>query len=117
MEELTYGKGNRALKQVAQIGCGAFYGDIQDPSRCLPVCPIVGYCFSRRVGLDLLTSIPTLQFCDSVILLLGTEVWSVRDSYCFDFEKSLDVTSCCLSAAEGRIEQSCRADKKTFSYS
>ena len=43
VEEL-YGKGDRALEQVAQRGSGvSFYGDLQDPSGCLPVQPIVGY--------------------------------------------------------------------------
>jgi len=43
-EELLYGKGDGALKQVAQRGCGVFFcGDIQDPAGCLPAQPIVGY--------------------------------------------------------------------------
>ena len=37
MEEL-YSKGDGALKQVAQRGCGvSFLGDVQDMSGCLPV--------------------------------------------------------------------------------
>jgi len=43
VEEL-YSKGDRALEQVTQRDCGvSFYGDIQDPSKCLPVQPIAGY--------------------------------------------------------------------------
>ena len=38
MRELLYGKGDRALEQAAQRGCGvSFYGDIQDLSGHLPV--------------------------------------------------------------------------------
>jgi len=37
-----YSKGDRALEHVAQRGFGvSFYGDIQDPSGCLSVRPIV----------------------------------------------------------------------------
>ena len=42
VEELLYGKGDGALEQAAQRGCGvSFYGYIQDPPG--PVCLIVGY--------------------------------------------------------------------------
>ena len=38
------GKGDRALEQVAQRGCGvSFYGGIQDPAGCLPVQTMVGH--------------------------------------------------------------------------
>ena len=38
----------------------SFYGDIQDPSVCLPVQPIVGYQLRQGIGLDaLLRSFPT----------------------------------------------------------
>ena len=43
VEELLYSKGNRALEQVAQRGCGVSSGDIQHPSGCRPVRPIVRY--------------------------------------------------------------------------
>jgi len=37
VEELLYGKGDRALKQVARRGCRvSIYGDIQDPAGCPP---------------------------------------------------------------------------------
>jgi len=46
MDELLYDKGEGALEQVAQRGCGVtFYGDVQDLFGCLPVQPIVGYLF------------------------------------------------------------------------
>ena len=44
VEELLYEKGDRALEQVAQRGCGvSFYRDVQDLSGCLPLRHIVGY--------------------------------------------------------------------------
>ena len=43
VEELLCSKGDGALEQVAQKGCGASYGNIQDLSGHLPVQPIVGY--------------------------------------------------------------------------
>jgi len=44
VEELLYGKGDKALAQVAQKGDGvSFYGDTQDPSGCLPVQPAVAF--------------------------------------------------------------------------
>jgi len=42
VEEL-YIKGDEALEQVAQRGCGVSCGDNQDPFGCLPVRPFVGY--------------------------------------------------------------------------
>lgn len=38
------GKNDGALEKVARRGCGvSIYGDIQEPSECLPVRPTVGY--------------------------------------------------------------------------
>jgi len=43
VEELLYGKDDRALEQVAQRGCGVYFNrDIQGLGGCLPVQPIVG---------------------------------------------------------------------------
>jgi len=51
VEELPYGKGDRAVEQVAQIGCGgSFYGDIEDLAGHLRNL-LYGTCFGRRVGL------------------------------------------------------------------
>ena len=58
--ELLHSKGERALEQAAQGGCGfSFSGDIQDLPGCLPVQPDVGDLFCRRAGLyDLWRSLP-----------------------------------------------------------
>ena len=43
MEELLSGKGDKVQEEIARSGCGVpFYGDIQDPSRCLLERPTVG---------------------------------------------------------------------------
>ena len=55
-----YDKGDGVLEQATQRGCVvSFYGDIQDPSGCLPVQPIVGYLLERGIGLDLLRFLQT----------------------------------------------------------
>jgi len=74
-EEL-YGKGDRALEQAAQRGWGvSIYGDIPDPSGPLPVQPIVAYCFRRGLELnDRLSSLPTLQFCETVKFVPDTDL-------------------------------------------
>jgi len=70
MKELLHSKGDRALEQAAQGGCGfSFSGDIQDPPGCLPVSPTTGSLLCRGFGLsDLWRSLsaPTvLSFCKS----------------------------------------------------
>jgi len=53
-EELLPSEGDRALKQVAQGGCGvSSSGDIQNPSGCGPVQPAIGDPgLAGGVGLD-----------------------------------------------------------------
>lgn len=64
---MLYGKGDRALEQVVQRGCGgSFYGDIQDD--CTPACAT--YCSALAVGLDSVIPAGPFQplcFCDSTI--------------------------------------------------
>ena len=62
MKEFLHNKGDGALEQVAQGGCGfSFSADIQDPPECLPVQPVVGGLLCSGVGLsDLWRSLPTL---------------------------------------------------------
>ena len=68
MERLLYSKGDGALEQAAQRGCGLLlYGDTQDLSGHLPVWPIR---VQRGVGLSI-SSNP----CNSVILWLEAELY------------------------------------------
>lgn len=66
--DIFYSKGDRALVQAAQI-CGvSSYGDVQELFGLIPVQTIVGNCFSRVTRIyDLLRSLTTLQFSDTVI--------------------------------------------------
>jgi len=53
VSELLHSKGDGALEQVAQRGCGiSFSGDVQDPSGCLLVQSGLGILFCWGVGLD-----------------------------------------------------------------
>jgi len=58
LKELLHSEGARALEQAAHGGCGvSLFGDIQDPSGCLPVQPAAGSL--QGVGLnDLYRSLP-----------------------------------------------------------
>ena len=69
VHELLHSKGDGALEQAAQRGCGVSSGNTEDPPGRLSVQPAVGACFAG--GLDSMISggpFQHLQFCDSVIL-------------------------------------------------
>ena len=61
VKELLHSKGDGALEQAAQGGCGfSFSGDVQDPLGCLPMQPAAGGLLCRGVGLDgIWRSLPT----------------------------------------------------------